>query len=301
MTRTANDSKPPLEWQLRQFNKRFAPYYLISPSVVILLSLFGVPVVLLVTVSFYTNDPLTGMSPAFDPGNYIYYWTQPYFLRAVLQTFMLAFLATLLTALLSYPLALILAKRGRKVRVFGALVVVLPLFVSVVERNLGWVAILGREGAIDSIGQALGVQLPLILYTDAAIVLGLANTLMPYMFLAVFASVRNIDPSVPFAASTLGASPWKTFWRVTFPLTLPGLSAGFALVFALASSAVVTISMLGGGRRPTLPTLLLEQATVLVNYPRAATIAVSLCVLIIIIMQLVTRWFRGSEKTVMPV
>ena len=283
--------------------RRFVPLLLASPAVLILVVMFVVPVVLLVVVSFFPDDPLTGLHTGFKPSNYSYFWTQPYFFKAIATTFGLALGATLLTAIISYPLALVLNRRSRRLRVFVALVVVLPIFVSIVERSLGWIAIFGSDGLLDDAGKAVGVRIPSLLYDDKGIVIGLTNTLLPFMFLSVYAAVRRIDPLVREAAATLGASPTRVFFTVTLPLTYSGLSAGASLVFSLAASNVVLTMMLGGAGMTTLPTLLYEEATVVVNYPISAVIGVSISVLILIVINLILRLgSRGdrNEAMVLP-
>lgn len=288
-------------WWRRSTNLR--PYGLAAPAIMILVVFFVLPVCLLAVISFFPTSPMTGMRTGFAPENYRYFWKESYFLKATTRTFEYAILATIFTALISYPLSLWLVGRSRKVRVTVALIVVMPIFITVVERSLGWMAILGTNGMLDSILQSFGATMPRLLYTGTAVVIGLTNTLLPFMFLSVFASVRRLDPSIPAAASTLGASPMRVFWRITLPMTSSGLTAGTALVFSLASSNVVTTSLLGGGETTTIPVLLYEQATVVVDYPLSAVLAVSLCVIIIVVMNLILRLTRkggGEQAVVVP-
>lgn len=268
---------------------RFVPLLLSAPAVLILAFVFVTPVVLLVIVSFFPNDDLAGMHTGFRPSNYSYFWTQRYFFSALGRTFGLALMTTLLTAAISYPLALVLNRRGRRVRVAIAMIVVLPIFVSMVERTLGWLSIYSSGGLLDRFGALFGFHFPSLLYSERGLVIGLTNMLLPFMFLSVYASVRRIDPLVREAAATLGASPARVFWKVTLPLTYSGLSAGATLVFSLAASNVIVTMMLGGSGMTTLPTLLYEEATVSVNYPLSAVVGVSVSALILVAIWVIMR------------
>ena len=275
---------------------RYTPLLLSAPAVLILLFAFVIPVVLLAIVSFFPNDDLTGMHTGFRPSNYNYFWTQRYFFSAMGRTFSVALLTTLLTAVISYPLALVLNRRGRRVRVVVAMIVVLPIFVSMVERTLGWLSIYSSGGLLDRFGMLFGFHFPSLLYSERGLVIGLTNMLLPFMFLSVYAAVRRIDPLVREAAATLGASPARVFWKVTLPLTYSGLSAGATLVFSLAASNVIVTMMLGGTGMTTLPTLLYEEATVSVNFPLSAVVGVSVSALILVAIWVIMRLGGKSNR-----
>ena len=269
--------------------QRLLPLFLTTPTLLILLFMFVTPVVLLVIVSFFPNDDLTGMHVGFHPSNYNYFWTQRYFFHAMERTFSVALITTLLTAVVSYPLALVLSRRGRRLRVAVSLLVVLPMFVSMVERTLGWLSIYGSDGLLERFGRLFGLHFGSLLYTERGLVIGMTNMLLPFMFLSVYASVRRIDPLVREAAAGLGASPVRVFLEVTLPLTYSGLSAGATLVFSLAASNVIVTMMLGGSGMTTLPTLLYEEATVSVDYPLSAVVGVSVSALILISVWVIMR------------
>jgi putative spermidine/putrescine transport system permease protein len=260
--------------------------------------MFVFPMCLLVIVSVYHNDPLTGMHAGFTGHNYHSFGTW-FFAKVVLRTFLVSLAATLVAAAIAYPASFVLMRRGRKVRTLVALVIVMPIFISIVVRSLGWVAILGKSGVLDWLWGHLGLTPPNLLYTNTAVVIGLVNTLLPFMFMAVYSAVRKLDPSIPTAASTLGANPFQTFVKVAFPLTAPGLVAGSSLVFSLAASNLITSQFLGGGGYLTLPVLLWQQLTVVVDYPSAAAMAVVLCALILIVVGLGGRLLGShGERTV---
>lgn len=281
----------------RRLGKVYLPYMLATPSALVQLVLFVFPVCLLLIVSFFRNDPLSGMHAGFSSASYTPFGTA-FFGKVILRTLLTALVTALITAAVAYPLSFVLMARGRRVRSLVSLVVVLPIFVSIIVRSLGWLVILGKNGVLDELWTHIGLNAPSLLYTNSAVVIGLVNTLFPFMFLSVYSSVRKLDPSIPSAARTLGAPPYQTFFKVTLPLTAPGVVGGATLVFSLAASNLVTSQFLGGAGFLTLPVLLWQQLTVVVNYPSAAAMAVVLCVMILIVVNIVSRLARHREERV---
>ena len=197
------------------------------------------------------------------------------------------------------PLALVHLRSGPKVRRLILLAILLPLLTSTVVRTFGWVVILGRQGLINNALLTAGwIELPAqLLYTRSALVLALAQIELPLMALPIINALARIDPTLVDASSTLGARRWRTFLRVVLPLSLPGLIAGMALVFAGSISAIITQTLVGGGRMLFMPYHLYQQAILANDWPFAAALAVILltCVLGVIVLLLAyersaTRW-----------
>ena len=177
----------------------------------------------------------------------LYYW------EVLLLTFKLSLNVTLATFLVGDPLAYYIVRhvKSRLIRSLLYIVVVTPLFTSNIVRAFGWMVLLGRRGLVNDVLIATGAiesALPL-LYGQFSIVIGLVYIMAPFMVLTVASVLQNIDRSLEDAARDLGASAWTTFWRVTFPLSLPGVIAGSLIVFTLSVSAYVTPSILSGGRQ----------------------------------------------------
>lgn len=277
-------------------------YWLSSPAAVMLIVLFLLPLALLLAFSFFTYNPLTGMHSVFTASNYQYLWRYSFVRVAFLRTVEIGLTATIVTALIAYPTALILDGRGPRVRTLGAVIIVAPLFVSAVERSLGWVAILGPDGVVSSIAGWLHLPAPKILFTQLAVTIGLVNIMLPFMFMPIFTALRRVDPDVRAAAASLGASPLRAFAKVTGPLTLPGLAAGSVLVFSLSATNFVTTSMLGGAGLSTAPTLLYQQASGQGDFPQAAAFALALCVVVIVVVAVIGRLMRSKshELVVLP-
>ncbi|MDR3192089.1 MAG: ABC transporter permease [Treponema sp.] len=198
------------------------------------------------------------------------------FYRAILRTTVVVSLeATGISLLLGYPVAFFLARTGSKLRNILMIVVLFPFLVSAVVRSYGWMVILGKRGLLNSLLQGFGlIGEPLtLLNTPVAVIIGLVHLLVPYMILAITGVLQGIDPNVEYAAQSLGASPVATFFRVTLPLSSPGVISGCILVFILSMTSYVTPRLLGGARFRTMSTMVFQEINVNFNPGFAAAIS----------------------------
>jgi putative spermidine/putrescine transport system permease protein len=177
------------------------------------------------------------------------------------------------------------------------LIVLLPLLTSVVVRTFAWIVILGRQGIINTVLLDLGlIDSPLrLLYTEGGVVLALAQVQMPLMVLPLITALSRIDPNLADASSALGAGHWRTFWRVTLPLTLPGVIAGCLLTYAAALSAFITQTLVGGGQMLFMPMYLYQQASTLNNWPFAAAISFIFLVAVLAVITIFNMLGRISQ------
>jgi len=230
------------------------------------------PLVLLTIVSFYTDTKMT----AFGLTQYARFLLDPFSLAVLASTLWLGLKVTLLCLLLGYPLAFVITRSPNWLQGLLIIVVILPLLTSVVVRTFAWIVILGRQGIVNSTLMALGLaDTPLrLLYTESGVVVALAQVQMPLMVLPLITAISRIDPNLQDASSALGAGAWRTFFRVTLPLSLPGIVAGSLLTFAAAITAFITQSLVGGGQMLFMPMYLYQQASTLNNWPFAAAIAI---------------------------
>jgi putative spermidine/putrescine transport system permease protein len=184
------------------------------------------------------------------------------------------------TVLLGLPLALVWRGASpfwQRVLLFVA---VMPLLTSVVVRTFAWIVILGREGLVNQLVLGLGLAAePLrLLQTELGLVISLTQIEMPLLLLPLLSVMARFDPNLLDASASLGASPWRTLFRVVQPLVAPGLAAGALLVFASATTAFISQSVIGGGRLVYLPALVWQQAMINANWPFAAVVAIVLLV-----------------------
>ena len=281
--------------------ERLAPWLLVGPVALVFVVFFAVPIALLFAGSVERVDTATfHVIERFTLYNYRRFLFDRFYLGVLGTTLRISVLVTFATLVTGYPVASYLRRAGPRERAALLLLVVSPLLVSLVIRSYGWVIVLGPRGLVNSVLTGLHlVAAPLkLMYTETAVVVGLTHVFYPFMVLSIYSSLQTIDPAVVRAAQNLGASPRMTFWRVTLPLSVPGIVAGSLIVFALSVSSFVTPALLGGPWVKVVAYLAWEQNLVVLDWPFAAAISVILLALTALVMyaynRLVERgWFAG--------
>jgi ABC-type spermidine/putrescine transport system permease subunit I len=241
------------------------PLLLVAPLVLFMLVFYAVPVVAMLMRSI--------SDPNWTVANFAALPDDPVFLKVFWNTLYTSLIVTASTLLLGYPVALALVRAPKWAPVILVLIL-LPFWTSVLVRSYAWMVLMGRHGLINEALLAAGLlDRPLrILNTPLATQIAMTHILLPYMILPIANALRQIDPSLGRAASSLGASPWATFRQVTLPLSMPGVAAGVLLVFVLALGFYITPAMVGGPREITLSMLIYQQVDQL-NWASAATLS----------------------------
>ncbi len=201
----------------------------------------------------------------------------PQYLRAVWETIVLSVVTAVLTLVASYPVAYALA-RGRSAWLRSLLLVLTlaPFFTGAIVRTYAWILVLGNSGFINSLLLKAGLlENPYqMLFTSKGVLVGLVHFSMPVMILILAAAISHIDPTYERAAASLGANPLRVFFRVTLPLSLPGVISGSVVVFAWTFSAFPTPELLGGGRVKMIANVVKDLALDSFNWPGSAAFAV---------------------------
>ena len=258
-------------------SSRLKTLLLLFPGVGWLLLLMVVPCLLVFAFSFFERGVYGGI-------DYIFTWqnfaraAEPVYLTIFLDSARIAGLATLVALLLGYPAAyaITLAPRGKQTRYL--ILVMLPFWSNYLIRTYAWIVLLNREGLINKGLGGLGlIEQPLpILYNEFAIVTGLVYNYLPFVILAIYASLQRLNPEVREASEDLGAPAWRTFLRVTLPLTLPGVAAGAVFVFVLSIGNFITPDLLGGGRLQMVGNLIYDQFLSARDWPFGASLSMIL-------------------------
>lgn len=258
---------------------RGVEWRLAAPLGLTYLAFFAAPLAILLVMSVSVDDNLGG----FSLESWMRFWGDPFYRGVVWDTLRLGLLAVAITTLLAYPIALLFIASGPGVRRLLLFIVLLPLLTSVVIRTFAWITILSREGVLNQTLLGLGLTTaPLnLLQTELGLVIALTQIEMPLMLLPLITVMQQIDPALSDASRALGGSKWRTFRRVILPLSLPGWIAGATLVFASATTAFISQTVIGGARLVYLPTLIWQQAMVVYNWPFAAVASVTLLVAVL--------------------
>ncbi|WP_296575361.1 ABC transporter permease [Phreatobacter sp.] len=235
---------------------------------------FAAPFLILLGISFYADAEQTRLG--FD--SWVKFYTDAFYLKVIFDTLKLGVFAVVATTILAYPLALVFRASSPRMQRVLIFIILMPLLTSVVIRTFAWIVILAREGVINQTLMGLGLTAtPLnLLQTELGLVLALTQIEMPLMLLPLLAIMNQLDQNLIDASRALGASKWRTFFRVILPLTLPGWIAGATLVFASATTAFISQSVIGGARLVYLPALIWQQSMVVYNWPFAAVASLTL-------------------------
>ena len=275
--------------------------WLLGAPVLVLLFVFLVlPYGEMVAMSFRTPATSAPYGAAWTFANYVKTLGDPFYLGVLGYTLAVGTLIAVLTLILSYPIALHLARVGDRWYLLFYACVVSPLLVGVLVRNFGWMIVLSFSGPLNQVLLALGlIDRPLrLLFNLPVVVLGLVHVFVPFMVLPITNALRNIDPALEEASHSLGATRWETFCRVTLPLSLPGVLAGVVLVFALAMSAFVTPALLGGQNVVLMPSIVIQQLIGAFAWPFGAALAMTLSLAMLIEIGVLTLAMRPLVRRV---
>jgi putrescine transport system permease protein len=240
-------------------------------------------------ITEWTDDGIIALR--FNLGNFQTLIADPFYVEAYLRSLRVAFVSAVLCLLLGYPMALAIARAPERWRIPLLLLVMLPFWTSFLLRISAWIGLLQDQGVINSALLALGIirePVPL-LYTDLAMYLGIVYCYLPFMVLPLYANLVKLDVTLLEAASDLGAKPWRAFLSVTLPLSVPGIVAGFMLVFIPAVGEFVIPELLGGPDAQLIGRVLWSEFFQNRDWPLASALAVALLLLLVLPIALFQR------------
>lgn len=273
-------------------------WYVIGPPYLWLVIFFLIPFFIVVKLSlsdsaiaippyvpvFSWSTGLGNFLSQLDFENYTFLFSDPLYINAYLSSLKIAGVSTLLTLLVAYPMAYGTARAPRAWQPTLIMLVILPFWTSFLIRIYAWIAILKPEGFLSLFLIKLGlISEPLqIMNTTTAVYIGIVYSYLPFMVLPLYASLEKIDPSLLEAAQDLGSRPWRAFWQITFPLSLPGVFAGCLLVFIPAVGEFVIPDLLGGSDTLMIGKTLWTEFFNNRDWPLASAVAVLLLLVLII-------------------
>jgi putative spermidine/putrescine transport system permease protein len=227
---------------------------------------------------------------------YIKLFSDSFYLSVFGSTIVLSLKTTLLCLILGYPTAYFLARTQSKYKSILMIAVIFPFLISAVVRSYGWMVLLGDNGIVNQFLLKLGLikKSLKIMYTETAVMIGMAQLLVPYMILSIMSVIQSIDENVEHAAYSLGANPLRTFFKVILPLSSPGVLAGCTLVFTLSMTSYITPQLLGGAQYLTVSTFIFNQ--VKTNYNIA--FANAICYVLVFVILLFQVFFSYANKRV---
>jgi spermidine/putrescine transport system permease protein len=268
---------------------------LLLPCIALLLLLFVSPQVLMLEASMGRRSVYGGVIHAWSAANYVRA-LEPLYLRIFARSLGLAVSTTVLCLAVAYPVAFWLGLRV-PARWKNALLVlvILPFWTSFLVRMYAWIFILRSEGLLNLALAHVGLPPVNLLYNDIAVMIGQVYGELPFMILPLYASIEKLDRALLEAAADLGAGPSRALWRVTVPLTAPGIVAGCVLVFIPSLGAYLAPDLLGGARTVYIGNLIQSQFAVARDMPFGSALSFLLSVAVLVLLYLFRRPLRAAN------
>ena len=261
---------------------------LAAPSIFSIIAIIMIPVGWLFYLSFIGNGG------DFSLVNYQRMIEYKSYARVYLITFQVSILTTLLCVLIGFPLAYFLAQLPQKIAGILMLTVLLPFWTSLLVRTYAWLVLLQKKGLLNDFAIQIGLwETPVkLVHNMTGTLIGMAHIMLPFLILPLYGAMRRIEPEMMHAASNLGAKPIQAFWKIFFPISLPGLVAGSLIVFVLCLGFYVTPAVLGGGRVVMIATQITAILENQFNWGAASALGVVLLVTTMIILYLAGRLLK---------
>jgi len=267
--------------------------WFLAPSWAVMITLFLAPLAIILAYSFLTRGIYGSIEQPWSPESYGRLVDSIY-LSILGRTFWIAGLSTVLCLFLGFPLALFISRSGERKNLYLSLVM-LPFWTSFLVRTYAWMFLLRDTGLINSLLQRLGLihdPLPL-LYNNAAVILGLVYSYLPFTVLPLYATLERLDRNLLEAAADLGAKPWITLTHIVLPLCAPGIRAGAILVFIPCLGAYLTPDLLGGGKSVMIGNLIQNQFTTARDWPFGSAVSLALMAIVMLLLLIFAR--RSDE------
>jgi len=270
--------------------QRWGKWLVSGPPLLYLVVFFAVPSLIMVLASFRTPGEFGGLAPLRDAdGNldlnlesYARFVTEPLYWEIFLKSFWYALLTTLICLVMAYPLAVLIARSDRKYRDLLLLLVILPFWSNFLIRVYAWMIILGPNAAfaraVNATLALFGIEPVSLLFSAFAVLVCLVYVHLPFMVLPLYANLEKHDQTLLDAAQDLGANAWQRFWRITFPLSLPGVYAGSALVFIPAFGIFAIPDILGGPNDSLIGNVIKQQFLETRDWPFGSVLSIVLTV-----------------------
>jgi spermidine/putrescine transport system permease protein len=274
----------------QQRRKDRGPLWTLSPVVIWMVCFLAIPLLLVIAVSFLTRGTYGGIDFTFTLNNYVRIM-DPLYVNILWNSLIISFFCTVLCLVFGYPFAYFVARSLIKYRSMLLMLIIVPFWTNSLIRTYAWIILLRTEGVINSYLMKLGIIAePLaLMYNNFSIGVGLVYTLFPFMVLPLYASIEKLDRSYLEAASDLGATPWRSFLKVTLPLTMPGIVSGSLLVFIPSLGLFFISDLMGGSKVMLIGNLIKNQFLTARDWPFGAAISIVLMIITFVLIALYLR------------
>ncbi len=267
---------------MKRFSQLALPYIVWAALMLIL------PMALIALYSFSNQgNTIIAFSLTFE--HYVRFFTDPDFLLILWRSLVIALKTTAICLLLGYPVAYFISRCVEGIQNTLILAITLPTWINALVRTYAWIGLLSEGGIVSQILSFLGFANVEMLYTEGAVLLGMVYNFVPFMILQINTSLCKMDHSLLNAAADLGANPRQTFWKVTFPLSLPGVINGITLVFLPAVSSFFIPKLLGGGQFFLIGNVIENQFITVGEWNFGSAISMIMAVIMMLMMMAVRK------------
>ncbi len=250
-----------------------------------------IPIIMVGYFSLVSQDDAGNL--VFSLDNYVRFF-EPIYLKVLGRSIKLALEATIICLLIGYPMAMILSRMNPKVRTTAVMLFVVPMWMNFLLRTYAWMTILGKNGILNKLMSLLHLPQVSLLYSEAAVLIGMVYNFLPFMVLPIYTVLSKMDNSLIEAAQDLGANQVRIFRKVIFPLSISGVISGISMVFMPAVSTFVISDLLYGGQYMLVGNLIQQQFLTTHDWYFGSAISMFLMVLILITMSVMNRVGDGD-------
>lgn len=281
----------------RAGSRNLTTFLMLAPSIAMAILLLIIPILIIVAYSLAERDAYGGAVWNFTFESYREL-LQPSYLPIFWNSLKIAFYSTAICILVAYPMAYFLAFRARRHATLLLALLIIPFWIDFMIRMSAWMVLLGRTGTLNSILTGLGIlEAPVrMIGTYPAVMAGMLYAFLPTAVLPIYAALQGMDRKLLEAADDLGAGPIESFWRVTFPLSLPGVMAAVLFVFVPAMGVYAIPVLLGGGKSIIIGNLIVQLFLDFRNMPLGAAVSVTLLVISSVIIVFYMGVLRRVEE-----
>lgn len=274
-------------------------YLMLSPSLIWLLLFLVIPLVMIAVISFTVSQGFGGVVFDFSTQAYQLAFSSLY-VKVIWHSLLWAFVSTVICLLISYPFAYFIAHAGKWKNVLLFLVMI-PFWTNLLVRLYSWIILLNNDGVINNVLMHLGIISDPItmLYTPFSVIIGLVYGFLPFMILPIYSSIEQLDKTYLEAAEDLGANPVKTFFRVTLPLTFPGVLAGFVITFVPAVSVFVVTDLLTGSKLVMIGNVIRDAFLMGMNWQLGSALSILLMILVLLSLVLFMKFTSSKNKNLL--
>ena len=278
---------------MKRFSQLALPYIIWASLMIVL------PMALIALYSFSKHgNAIISFSLTIE--HYVKFFTDPDFLQVLTRSLWIAFKTTIICLVLGYPIAYYISRSREKVQGILLMCITIPTWINMLVRTYAWIGIMSEGGILSTVLAFFGINDFELLYTETAVLVGMVYNFLPFMILQINTSLCKMDHSLLEASADLGATPVKTFTRVTFPLSLPGVISGINLVFLPAVSSFFIPKLLGGGQYFLIGNLIENQFITVGEWNFGSAISMIMAVIMMLMMMAVNkieaRNAGGKEK-----